>query len=149
VFAALAAEFDFEADVAAEERTAKVCPWYGPGSPWREDALTDEPWAERGAAVFCNPPYNRSAPVNPWVERAYQESRRGVTVAMVLPARTDTAWWQDWVMRADEIRLIRGRLRFVDPETMEPAPASAPFPVAIVVWRPHWDGPPRVQGWEV
>ena len=52
----------------------------------------------------------------------------GVTVCLV-PARTDTAWWNDWVVgHATEVRFIRGRLKFGDSGN------SAPFPSAIVVY---------------
>ena len=51
----------------------------------------------------------------------------------MLPARTDTAWWGD-VMRADEIRIIRGRIYFDGPTR-----DHAPFPSCIVIW-----GIPRV-----
>ena len=31
---------------------------------------------------------------------------------MLLPARTDTKWFHDYVLRADEIVLLKGRLKF-------------------------------------
>ena len=52
------------------------------------------------------------------------------TVVCLIPARTDTAWWHDYVMKANEIRLVRGRLKFGG------AKNSAPFPSAVVVFRP-------------
>lgn len=47
-------------------------------------------------------------------------------VVFVLPARTDTRWWHDYVIRC-KLRFIRGRLRFGDGKN------SAPFPSAIVI----------------
>ena len=48
---------------------------------------------------------------------------------LLVPARTDTAWWHDWIVgHATEVRFIRGRLRFGDSK------ASAPFPSAVVVY---------------
>ena len=65
-----------------------------------------------------------------WVKKAYEESRKGATVVMLLPARTDTRWFHEWVYeRAAEIRFLRGRLRFGG------AKNSAPFPSMIVVFR--------------
>lgn len=54
-------------------------------------------------------------------------------IVCLLPARTDTRWWQEYVMRASEIRFISGRLRFGDAEN------SAPFPSAVAIF-----GTPRV-----
>jgi hypothetical protein len=51
-------------------------------------------------------------------------------VVMLLPARTDTRWWHDYVIPyASEIRFIRGRLKFGG------AKNSAPFPSALVIFR--------------
>lgn len=75
--------------------------------------------------VFCNPPYSR---IRQWVEKAYSEAQLGKTVVMLIPSRTDTRWWHDYVMRANEIRFIRGRLRFGG------ARHNAPFPSCVVVF---------------
>lgn len=75
-----------------------------------------------------NPPYGRR--IGNWVKKAKETARQGkATVVCLLPARTDTAWWHDYVMKANEIRLIRGRLKFGDGK------GSAPFPSAIVVFK--------------
>lgn len=75
-----------------------------------------------------NPPYGRQIGI--WVKKAKETARQGkATVVCLLPARTDTAWWHDYVMKANEIRLIRGRLKFGDGK------GSAPFPSAIVVFK--------------
>ena len=73
-----------------------------------------------------NPPYGRT--IARWVRKAYESSMSGATVVCLLPARTDTKWWHNYVMRG-EIRLIRGRLRFGNSKN------SAPFPSAVVVFR--------------
>lgn len=74
-----------------------------------------------------NPPYGRS--IGLWMAKAYEESMRGALVVCLVPARTDTRWWHDYAMKG-EIRLYKGRIRFVG------AKASAPFPSAVVVFRP-------------
>lgn len=83
------------------------------------------PWAPEVA--FANPPYGR--PLKRWVAKAYNESQRGATVVMLLPSRTDTAWFHDYCLKA-EVRFIRGRLKFGDGKN------SAPFPSMVVVFRP-------------
>ena len=118
-FDALDAEFGFTLDAAASPLNAK-CARY-----WTEedDALIQR-WE---GVVWCNPPYGRV--VGDFVKKGFEEAQKGATVVMLLPARTDTRWWHDWVMRAAEIRLVRGRLRFVG------AKSSAPFPSAVAVFR--------------
>jgi len=95
---------------------------------WPGEALIDglaQPWSGK---CWMNPPYGRA--IVPWIQKAYRCAKTGdATVVCLLPARTDTAWWHDYVSHG-EIRLLRGRLKFGD------AVASAPFPSAIVVFRP-------------
>jgi len=78
---------------------------------------------------FVNPPYGRE--VVKWCRKALDESQKGKLVVMLVASRTDTAWWHDYVMNADEIRFIRGRLKFDG----YPASGCAPFPSAIVIFR--------------
>ena len=54
---------------------------------------------------------------------------------MLVPARTDTKYWHDYVMKAEMVFFIKGRLKFGDSEN------SAPFPSAVVVFSK------RPQGW--
>lgn len=80
-----------------------------------------------GKVNFINPPYGRQIGV--WIDRAYAESCAGKTCVMLLPSRTDTKWWHNGVLKSQEIRFIRGRLKFGDSKN------SAPFPSCIVVFR--------------
>jgi site-specific DNA-methyltransferase (adenine-specific) len=120
LFSVLHREFAFTRDVCARPGNAKCAAYFSPV----QDALRHV-WTGR---CWMNPPYGRA--VGRWVAKAWCASRRGATVVALLPVRTDTAWWQDIVMRAREIRFLRGRLRFVG------ASASAPFPSAVVVFAP-------------
>lgn len=107
----LDAEFGFTYD---------PCPLSG------DQLISDGLLADWGAVTFCNPPYSKIAD---WVRKAYMEWQKGRTVVLLIPSRTDTAWWHDYVMKATEIRFIRGRLRFGEATT------SAPFPSCVVVFR--------------
>lgn len=89
-----------------------------------EDDGLSHPWAPE--RVFLNPPYSR---VGEWMAKAVAESRRGALVVCLVPSRTDTAWWHETAERG-EVRFVRGRLRF------NGAKKDAPFPSAIVVFRP-------------
>jgi site-specific DNA-methyltransferase (adenine-specific) len=65
---------------------------------------------EWGKSNYVNPPY---ANKTPWILKAIEESRKGKTVVMLLPVDTSTRWFHDLILTyADEIRFIRGRLRF-------------------------------------
>jgi|TARA_E500000331_G_C17167272_1_gene674439 phage N-6-adenine-methyltransferase len=89
-----------------------------------EDGL-DKDW--EGFTTFVNPPYGRG--IDKWIEKAFMESRKNDTrVVMLIPARTDTKYWHQYVMKAEEVYFIKGRLKFGDCEN------SAPFPSAVVVF---------------
>ena len=116
-YQALNAEFSFVVDVCANGGNA-LHPHFYPGG---SGLLMD--WE---SPAYMNPPYGRQ--VKKWVEKAYRESQKGKTVVALLPSRTDTLWWHDYVMKADEIRFIQGRLHFDER-------GPAPFPSCVVVWR--------------
>ena len=81
-------------------------------------------WGKRN---FVNPPYGREIPK--WIKKGFDEWKTGKTVVFLIPSRTDTSYWHDYIMKADEIRFIRGRLKFSGSKN------PAPFPSAIVVFR--------------
>lgn len=118
VFKELDAEFHFETDVCADESNHKCDRYFTK----EMDGLKQE-WT---GTCWMNPPYGRT--INKWVKKAYDSSKDGAIVVCLLPARTDTRWWRDYCMKAGEIRLISGRLKFGDAEN------AAPFPSAIVVF---------------
>ena len=81
----------------------------------------------KGHNVFMNPPYSKE--ISKWIEKAYKESlQENTCVVCLIPSRTDTKWWHDYVMKG-EITFIRGRLKFGNSKN------SAPFPSAIVVFK--------------
>ena len=75
--------------------------------------------------MFCNPPYGRA--LGAWVRKAYEEAQAGTTVVLLIPARTDTAYFHDYIYGKAEIRFLRGRLHFEDEDgnRFPPAPASS------------------------
>ena len=132
-FDILDAEFRFNLDAAASPLNTKVPDRY---YTKEDDAITKH-WL---GVVWCNPPYGRE--IGAFIRKGYEEAQNGSTVVMLIPARTDTAWWHDFVMEAAEIRFVRGRLRFVGAEN------SAPFPSAIIVFRPEHQGLPVISSIE-
>lgn len=124
-FDELNAEFAFALDAAATDRTAK-CPLYF--TP-ETDGLKSS-WKVAGGAVFCNPPYGRE--ISKWVQKAYEEAKEGTTVVLLIPARTDTSYFHEFIYGKAEIRFIRGRLRFEDDDGNAADPA--PFPSMLVIY---------------
>lgn len=82
---------------------------------------------EWGKCNFVNPPYGRE--IIKWCRKAFHEWKKGKTVVMLIPSRTDTKWWHDYIMQANDIRFIQGRLKFRGYKG-----GSAPFPSAIIVF---------------
>lgn len=89
--------------------------------------------------MFCNPPYSRRKKNKPgqedWIEKAYKESsENGATVVMLIPARTDTIAFHEYILgKAQEIRFVKGRFKFeIDRKASKEA---APFPSMIVIFR--------------
>ena len=119
VFDELNAEFHFETDVCATPGNAKCAKYYTP----EIDGLRQQ-WT---GVCWMNPPYGRQ--IGRWMAKALESSQQGTTVVCLVPSRTDTAWWHDYATKG-EVRFIRGRLKFGGCEN------SAPFPSAIVVFRP-------------
>ena len=119
LFNKLNAEFHFTLDVCATQENAKCPTFYS-----KEQNSLNQNWQ---GVCWMNPPYGRA--IGEWVRKAMQSARLGATVVCLVPSRTDTAWWWDICMKG-EIRFIRGRLKFGGCEN------SAPFPSAIVVFRP-------------
>lgn len=126
-FAELDHEFHFDLDPAATDKSAKCAKYFTPA-----DNGLEKDWG--GYRVFCNPPYGRR--IQDWVRKGYEESRKpGTLVVMLIPARTDTSYFHDYIFngKADEVRFLRGRLKFTDEEGN--VKDSAPFPSAVIVWR--------------
>jgi len=120
-FDGLNMEFGFNLDPCATAENAKCDFFYTK----EQDGLKQD-WKQ--STVFMNPPYGRE--IKHWMKKAYESSLQGATVVCLVPARTDTNWWHDYAMKG-EVRLLRGRLKFGD------AKNSAPFPSAVIVFRPH------------
>lgn len=119
LFDRLNAVHRFTLDVCATPANAKCERFFTK----KQDGLT-QLWG--GERVWCNPPYGRGI-IAPWVKRCACHGIFGVAV-MLLPVRTDTAWWQDFVIPYGKVEFIRGRLKFGGHKN------PAPFPSAIVTF---------------
>lgn len=117
-FNQLNGEFNFTLDVAATAENAKCVRYFT-----KEDDGLAQSWDNE--IVFCNPPYGRE--IGKWVKKASEA--RGGAVIMLIPARTDTRYFHNYIYNKTEIRLLKGRLKFGDSKH------SAPFPSMVVVFR--------------
>ena len=122
LFDTLNKEFNFTLDVCALPENAKCEKYYTP-----ENNGLSQNW---DGIIWCNPPYGRQ--IGSWVRRALFASVAGNTVVMLLPARTDTRWFHEYIYNRKnvEVRFLKGRLKFGN------AKNSAPFPSMVVVFRP-------------
>ena len=118
-FDELDAEFGFGLDACALPENAKCDVYYTP----EQDGLFQR-WY---GTVWCNPPYGRE--IGKWVAKAANAAKSGATVVMLLPARTDTRWFHEYIYGKAEIRFIKGRLKFGNSKN------AAPFPSMVVVFR--------------
>jgi phage N-6-adenine-methyltransferase len=131
LFDALNQEFQFTLDPCASTANAKCADFFTV-----EDDGLSKAW---NGSVFMNPPYGRE--IGKWVAKAYEAAANGATVVCLIPARTDTAYWHDFVMRASEVRFIRSRLHFDNPVHQERKASgkatahNAPFPSAVIVFK--------------
>src|SRR5688572_3008230 len=129
VFRPLNEEFEFTLDVCADVYNRKCERFFSK----EKDGLS-QIWAPE--VCWMNPPYSEWAK---WVEKAYKEAALGATVVALLPARTDTKAFHEWIYNEPtvEIRFVKGRVKFVGAEN------GAPFPSMIVVFNPHPQGDPK------
>jgi len=131
VFEPLNSEFDFGLDAAANFDNRKCTNYLGIDHIFegcRDGLAVDWSLALRGTKrpVWLNPPFGGQ--LKKWVQKAYEESLKGITVVCLLPSRTNTEWWHNFCMKG-EIRFIRGRPKFNN------ATHGLPFPLAIVIFR--------------
>lgn len=117
----LDSEFHFTLDPCADKNNHKCKKYYT-----KEDDGLLQDWG--GEIVFCNPPYGRQ--ISKWVEKYFNESRKDKTiVVMLIPARTDTKYFHQYIYNKAELRFVKGRLKFGDSK------ANAPFPSMVVIFR--------------
>ena len=123
LFDELNAEFDFTLDVAASDQNAKCERYFT-----KEIDGLAQSWA--GERCYMNPPYGLV--LRQWVRKAWFEIRKidgAELVVGLLPNRTDTSWFHDYIYHKAEIRFLRGRLKFGGSKN------SATFGSMIVVWQ--------------
>jgi site-specific DNA-methyltransferase (adenine-specific) len=79
-------------------------------------------------SIFVNPPYSN---IKGFLQKAHDELQKGnaKTVVFLIPSRTDTKWFHEYVYNRADIRFIKGRLKFGNSKN------SAPFPSMLVIFK--------------
>ena len=108
--------FHFDLDVCANQKNHKCKKYYTK----EQDGLKQE-W---NGFIWCNPPYGKE--ISKWVKAVSEYEGGGV---MLLPARTDTRWFHNYIYHKSEIIFLKGRLHFSNSKY------AAPFPSMIVIFR--------------
>ena len=117
-------EFHFTLDPCTTEDN----PLGTPNFFTKKDDGLKQPW--KGHTVYVNPPYSRKRgePYD-WIKKAYIESRdSNTTVVMLLASRTGTRWFHEFCTKAEEVRFLKGRLKFSGMQN------SAPFDSLVVIF---------------
>jgi phage N-6-adenine-methyltransferase len=125
--------FGFTLDVCADSSNTKCSQFFSE----EENGLLQH-WD--GNCCWMNPPYGRE--IGKWVKKAFDETRDPDTntlVVALLPARTDTKYFHDYIWDEDagnfgrpkegvQVHFVKGRIKFGD------ASSGAPFPSMVVVF---------------
>lgn len=127
LYAELHREFFFTVDAAAHSRNHKHDYYWD-----RKKNGLLQSW--KGHSVFCNPPYGSA--IADWVKKAAQSQDGNTRSVLLVPARTDTRWFHEYVYdvkndcfrRGVSVRFLKGRIKFVG------AKAGAPFPAMLVIF---------------
>jgi len=117
----------FDLDVCATSDSAMCDRYFDPSV----DGLKQD-W---GGLCWMNPPYGRG--IGTWIKKAFDESQKGAKVVCLIPSRTDTAWWHDYVMPHGKVEFLRGRIKFIpfgDNKNVGNKKNSAAFPSAVVTF---------------
>jgi len=73
-----------------------------------------------GVRAFCNPPFSQKSE---FIEKAYNEVLYGECpiCVMILPILAmDTIAWHKYIEGIFHYEVLKGRISFIDPETMQP-----------------------------
>jgi len=138
LFDKLNEEFHFTLDVCASKQSAKCKKYFT-----KEDNALIQDWSND--ICFMNSPYSRIQ--DKFVKKAKEESDKGSTVVCLLPARTDTKRFFNYIWDENlhkprervEIRFVKGRLKFEsfgNKTGCKYFNNAAPFPSMIVIFYP-------------
>ena len=102
-FDELDAEFHFVLDAAATHQNSKCKRCFTP----EDDGLIQN-WdmGERYTATLLT-----EKEIGLWVKKAYEEAQKGTTIVMLIPARTDTKYFHEYIYHKAEIRFCKRKIK--------------------------------------
>ncbi len=122
LFARLNRRFQFDYDAFASHENA-LCDDYSTvdgthdcGDWFPEFNGLTFPWD--GHRVFMNPPYTRGL-IEQCVEKAFNERDNAAIIVALIPAATETRWFQRYILPHCHIDWLSKRVRFIDPVTLQ------------------------------
>jgi phage N-6-adenine-methyltransferase len=119
IFNPLNDEFHFTLDVAATSQNTKCKKYFT-----KEDDGLIQKWS---GICWMNPPFGKI--MQKWVRKAYSEWRNGITVVALLPVRTNTKWWHEYIQDIAQVKFIRGEVKFKGFDR------GLWMPMCIVIWK--------------
>lgn len=120
LFNALNKKYNFTLDLCANENNKLCKKYFTIGNSCLNKKIKNE-------IIFCNSPYERK--IKEFIKKCYDLKKYNKIIVMLLPARTDTIWFHDYIYIKSEILFLKGRLKFSNSKN------SAPFPIMIVIYR--------------
>jgi len=104
-------EQKFELDVCCSSKNVPAFNYYIEGE---HNGLVED-WM---SVNWCNPPYNECPK---WVKKAYDEQQKGHKTVMLIPVRTETAYYHNYILFNPkvEIHWLRKGYGFINPDTGE------------------------------
>lgn len=94
------------------------------------DGLTNS-WV--GRRVWINPPYSRGL-IDQCIEKAYNERNNAQIIVALIPASTETQWFQKFILPHCHIEWLPRRVRFIDPATGQPG-QSPPSGSVVAIFK--------------
>jgi phage N-6-adenine-methyltransferase len=123
VFQTMNKEFNFTIDVCALPENSKCKRFFSP----IENGLKQS-W--KNEICWCNPPYGKE--VKDWVKKAYLESFNGAKTVLLIPVKSNTNWWHEFIIPFAEVRFVKGRIAFIKDGVQ--FKEALPFPLAFVIF---------------
>lgn len=138
LFARLNRRFEFDYDAFASHENA-LCDGYSTSEgTFRKYGSGHRPWGSLGQhvganwfpqqdgltfgwknlRVFMNPPYTRGL-IEQCVEKAFNERDNAAIIVALIPAATETRWFQRFILPHCHIDWLPRRVRFIDPVTLQ------------------------------
>lgn len=118
--------YHFNWDLAASYLNHKAVNYYT-----EDDNSLAKDWNKLEGNLFLNSPYGRA--IKDWVKKASETKlQQNQYLVMLIPSRTDTAYFHEYIFGKAEVKFLRGRLKF---ELNGESKDAAPFPSALVIYK--------------